>query len=163
MALIKCPECGKEISSSAASCPNCGHPIVSQTHVDVSVTTPEKYRGPLSGARLAIGIISIILFVFVMFQSCAAGVSNTLQENGSVSGSQGVLTAICLLVAGIVGICTRNSRSKAGSIITTIFYLLGALMTVGSGETYGDLPIWGAVCLIFSVVFLISAIKTKKK
>ena len=24
MALIKCPECGKEISDKAASCPNCG-------------------------------------------------------------------------------------------------------------------------------------------
>lgn len=27
MALIKCPECGKEISSLAKSCPNCGCPI----------------------------------------------------------------------------------------------------------------------------------------
>jgi len=27
MALIKCSECGKEISSSAESCPNCGHPM----------------------------------------------------------------------------------------------------------------------------------------
>ena len=26
MALIKCPECGKEISDKAASCPNCGCP-----------------------------------------------------------------------------------------------------------------------------------------
>lgn len=27
MALIKCPECGKEISDQATSCPNCGIPI----------------------------------------------------------------------------------------------------------------------------------------
>lgn len=27
MALIKCPECGKEVSSLAKSCPNCGCPI----------------------------------------------------------------------------------------------------------------------------------------
>lgn len=27
MALIKCPACGREISSDAASCPGCGHPI----------------------------------------------------------------------------------------------------------------------------------------
>lgn len=26
MALVKCPECGKEISDKAASCPNCGCP-----------------------------------------------------------------------------------------------------------------------------------------
>ena len=28
MALIKCPECGKEISDKAESCPNCGYPII---------------------------------------------------------------------------------------------------------------------------------------
>lgn len=27
MALIKCSECGKEVSENAASCPNCGNPI----------------------------------------------------------------------------------------------------------------------------------------
>ena len=27
MALIKCPECGKEISDKAKSCPKCGYPI----------------------------------------------------------------------------------------------------------------------------------------
>lgn len=27
MALIKCPECGKEISDTAKSCPNCGYKI----------------------------------------------------------------------------------------------------------------------------------------
>ena len=27
MSLIKCIECGKEISSSAKVCPNCGYPI----------------------------------------------------------------------------------------------------------------------------------------
>ncbi|SHO50614.1 zinc-ribbon domain-containing protein [Anaerocolumna xylanovorans] len=27
MALINCPECNKEISDKAASCPNCGYPI----------------------------------------------------------------------------------------------------------------------------------------
>lgn len=27
MALIKCPECGKEISEHALSCPNCGYPV----------------------------------------------------------------------------------------------------------------------------------------
>ena len=27
MALMKCPECGRDVSSSAASCPTCGYPI----------------------------------------------------------------------------------------------------------------------------------------
>ena len=27
MAMIKCPECGKEVSDKAAVCPNCAYPI----------------------------------------------------------------------------------------------------------------------------------------
>ncbi len=27
MALIKCPECGKEISDQASKCPSCGYPV----------------------------------------------------------------------------------------------------------------------------------------
>jgi len=35
MALIKCPECGKEVSSNAAVCPNCGTPIKVDTTIRV--------------------------------------------------------------------------------------------------------------------------------
>lgn len=30
MALIKCPECGKEVSSAAPSCPGCGYPVAAE-------------------------------------------------------------------------------------------------------------------------------------
>ena len=38
MALIKCPECGKEVSDKALSCPKCGCPI------NVIVTETEQER-----------------------------------------------------------------------------------------------------------------------
>lgn len=44
--------------------------------------------------KLVSGILSIILFVFVSFQSCAAGVSNALEANGEASGSAGIIVAI---------------------------------------------------------------------
>lgn len=39
MALIKCSECGKEISENAASCPHCGNPI--NKFSNINVTTDE--------------------------------------------------------------------------------------------------------------------------
>ena len=42
--------------------------------------------------KLVSGILSIILFVFVSFQSCAAGVSNALEANGEASGSAGTVS-----------------------------------------------------------------------
>ena len=35
MGLIKCPECGKEISDKAQSCPNCGCPLQEATNNDI--------------------------------------------------------------------------------------------------------------------------------
>lgn len=43
MALIKCPECGKEISDKAAACPNCGCPIAEITTTgDVRIKIPNN-------------------------------------------------------------------------------------------------------------------------
>ena len=49
--------------------------------------------------KLVSGIISIVLFAFVMFQSCAAGISNSLAENGESGGSAGLIVAIILWAA----------------------------------------------------------------
>lgn len=40
MALINCPECGKEISDKAASCPHCGNPINQPTNRPIATSTP---------------------------------------------------------------------------------------------------------------------------
>ena len=47
--------------------------------------------------KLVSGILSIIMFVFVTFQSCAAGISNSIEDNGEVGGSAGIIVAIMLL------------------------------------------------------------------
>lgn len=53
MALIKCPECGKDISDRAAACPNCGCPIN-----DVSTPSKPKYaqiRVVLKAPKITVG------------------------------------------------------------------------------------------------------------
>lgn len=47
MAMIKCPECGKDVSSSAANCPNCGYPIASNTNnvVRIKIEQHPTIRG----------------------------------------------------------------------------------------------------------------------
>ena len=34
MAMIKCPECGKDISDKAAACPNCGCPVAKTNEIN---------------------------------------------------------------------------------------------------------------------------------
>lgn len=42
MALIKCPECGKEISDKAEKCPSCGYPITGEKETKVNAEVAEN-------------------------------------------------------------------------------------------------------------------------
>lgn len=72
MSLIKCPECGKEVSEHAKVCPNCGYPIPEIKEVSFKEVTKEidktknrKEKKKPAGKILAIvaGIIIIIVAV----------------------------------------------------------------------------------------------------
>lgn len=90
--------------------------------------------------KLVSGILSIILFVFVSFQSCAAGISNTLEANGEAGGSAGIVVAILLLAGGIVSIATRNG-GKGGNIAIIVLYGIGALLGFALAGSYADLNV----------------------
>lgn len=45
MALIKCPECGKEISDRAEACPNCAYPIAQLSGNHKTSEETEKTQG----------------------------------------------------------------------------------------------------------------------
>jgi len=111
--------------------------------------------------KLIIGIISIILFAIVIFQSCVAGLGNALEENGEVSGTAGAMLAVCMLIAGIVGIATKSK--PAGGFVTGAFYLIGGIIGIANVGSYGDLAIWSWVSFIFAAVVIIgSAVSVSK-
>lgn len=112
--------------------------------------------------KLVAGILSCILFIFVTFQSCAAGVANALAENGESSGSAGVLVAIFMLAGGIVSIATRKSTKKGGNIALIILFGLAAMIGFALHGSYSDLAIWSGWCLINAVIALIAIFTTKK-
>ncbi|MEJ7863396.1 MAG: zinc ribbon domain-containing protein [Pyrinomonadaceae bacterium] len=68
MSLMICPECAHEVSSSAATCPNCGHPFatpVIQRKVIVNEVVPERDGFP-KWAFIPLGILGALL-LFVLF------------------------------------------------------------------------------------------------
>ena len=81
-------------------------------------------------AKLVIGIVSIVLALVMLFQSCAANVGSVLATAGTdMSGAVGTFAAILLIVAGIIGIAAR--KSKGGTIAAFIFYVITAPDRVG--------------------------------
>lgn len=111
--------------------------------------------------KLVSGILSIILFIVVAFQSCAVGVGNSLAENGEVSGSAGLIVAIMMLVGGIVSIATKNG-GKGGNIALVILFGLGAITGYMMAGSYKDLTIWASWCLICAILAIVGIIKKPK-
>lgn len=64
MALIPCPDCGKECSNEARRCPNCGRPI------QIEITRINRFNFALMLCAVLVllsgflnGLISLILFM----------------------------------------------------------------------------------------------------
>ena len=93
MALIQCPECQKEISSTASSCPNCGYvlvPISAPAEQIKKTPLGEKERNIAAGVAMIVGgiigilisipLISIIVGIFSLVGSfivLGAGIGKT--------------------------------------------------------------------------------------
>ena len=112
--------------------------------------------------KLVSGILSIVLFLLVSFQSCAAGLANTLSDNGEVGGSAGIILSILMLAGGIVSIATRKGN-KGGNIALIVLFGLAALVGFTLAGSYADLYIWSVWCLICAAVAIFALIKTKNK
>lgn len=63
MALISCPECGKQISETTPSCPHCGYAL--SVAAQTATPTATKIGEPKTnnGAGIALTVIGIVLFV----------------------------------------------------------------------------------------------------
>ena len=86
MALITCPDCGKQVSSRATSCPNCGCPI---TEMELPTTT---YKAIVYGDADGDGRISAVDYVkiknYIMGSSSLSGaykIAADVNRDGNIS------------------------------------------------------------------------------
>lgn len=104
----------------------------------------------------------MVLFVIVTLQSCMVGLGNTLSNSGEVSGSVGFLSALAMLVAGIVGVATRNSKGKGGPITACVFcWAVFFFSRIGAGS-YSDLRVWGFTGFFAGTFYLFAGVNSKK-
>src|SRR5690606_38457087 len=60
MALITCPECSRDVSDQAASCPNCAYPLSRQRHGPVA-----RSAGANTGQGSAGNVLAAVLSFFI--------------------------------------------------------------------------------------------------
>jgi len=110
--------------------------------------------------KKVIGIISIVLFILVAFQSCAAGIGNALASNKEASGSAGIMLAILMLIAGIIAIISKYSKGM--TITAIVFYVLAFIVGIANVGHFSDLKIWSILNLIFAALLAFHIFKYKQ-
>lgn len=103
MALIKCPECGKEVSDKASSCPNCGYKLQEINQIKVSEKVP--------------------LVVSIFYIICVFIYANDYLWNTS---------SIIMLIVGMALICLmifkKKLERKIHQYLFVIIYVIGAFI-----------------------------------
>lgn len=112
-------------------------------------------------AKLVVGILTLVLSVLVLFQSCAAGVGDAMQGEGGTSGGSGLFVGILMIAGGIVDIAAR--KSKGGAIAAAIIFAIAAFLGFTATGIFGDLIIWGGWCFILCCLNIISIVTLGKE
>lgn len=112
MALIKCPECGKEISSMASICPKCGYPI------------PRKKT--LNNRCVKITNIASIIFGIIM----AGAVFSS--EGGLTKNANAASLSWLLIMSGALFLISLKYNSKIAAIASSALYCIAVLISNAS-------------------------------
>ena len=92
MALIKCPECGNQVSTAAAACPHCGAPL-STKGAGTPPTTIQLTSKRLKAHALLFMLLVLVGIVWFFF---TLGADETKPVPSAV--------AILMMLAGITGL-----------------------------------------------------------
>lgn len=90
MSLIKCPECGKEVSNTALTCPNCGYSINQINQQPVIVPSPPNTPTPSRKKKHSYGCLTIMVGLLIVFAAIATVMSLTM-DNATSTNKKSVL------------------------------------------------------------------------
>ncbi len=164
-----CENCGLELSDDAQFCPHCGKQIKTNSVATAKGSVANSRNLHHSNAlpknmsvwRLVSGIITLVLAMFVLFQSCAAGLFEIVILNKSIGTIIRPVMIIILIAVGIVSIAARDYRGCNIALIP--------LCAIGSSigfifhkDTFGFI-IWAAWFLLLMVAAILSLVLWKKE
>ena len=145
MALIKCPECGKEISSEAVSCPNCGHRI-------------KKRNAPIVLLVLA---ILFALWVLYLFMPGYLDPANARQAEFNEIYLLVLIIGAVSLVASIIQLINLKVKSKPLNIAGIILSLIGLVVFLVIVFKTSEVTIFAPIILGSPILSLIEGLITR--
>lgn len=106
--------------------------------------------------RLIIGIVTIMLFVFVVFQSF--GAYATVKSSNGI-GNIGIMISFMALIAALICINTRDAYS--GAFISAVFYALAGFLGLFNFTNHKIVFVYGFMFIMFSIFSVLIGIKQK--
>lgn len=100
--------------------------------------------------RLIIGIVTIMLFVFVAFQSC--GAYATVKSSNGI-GNIGIIISFVALIAALI--------AYSGAFISVVFYALAAFLGLFNFTNHKIVFVYGFMFIMFSIFSVLIGIKQK--
>lgn len=136
--LIKCPECGKEISSEADKCPSCGYPIKKTAYCNSEKQDVEIKQKVPKDEKMRI-ILGITIFIFIIIMQMSTGFN----------------LPIYYAMAGFIILILR--KKMIGSIICLVPLMIGDVTFI-MFENYNEVV--GGLCWLLTI-FVIASIFVK--
>lgn len=172
MALIKCPECGKEISDTAKNCIHCGYVLKEDSniaHPQTVIIAPEK--GKSAKKSLNIGVIIFLVFsiFFMILNSIIRLTENDFHSdfNGNLMMIFDIsfLFTIFSALQSIVILLVPKIRKKwflAMYLIINLFLIPQFLYIVLIAQLIPMLLLASAVVFVLGYVFVIKSMVNKE-
>ena len=110
----------------------------------------------MKNIRLIIGIVTIMLFVLVVFQSC--GAYATVKSSNGI-GNIGIMISFVALIAALICINTRDAYS--GAFISAVFYALAGFLGLFNFINHKIVFVYGFMFIMFSIFSVLIGIKQK--
>lgn len=164
MALIKCNECGKEISSQAESCPNCGYKVKSNN---------KKIKKTGTIVTLVASSIFVILFILMLLSELTPTQKNPEYSNNAgitIGAPQNkeiisrdillwlnwtfVLSPVAIMILSIIHLAKHKPSKKIYGIITLLLSILWLFTVI----IYISKANFGCCYIIFVINPIISTI-----
>ena len=109
--------------------------------------------------KIASGILSLILGLMILLQSCAVGIGASIlgEESAAQGGSVGFFVAFLFFIGGAFSF----ALPKVSMVVLTIAGFLG--IAAGATTVYGDMTVWGVAALILAAFNFFGSRKKKTK
>ncbi len=163
MALIKCPECGKDVSDTAKSCIHCGYVLKEEViaQSQTFVIAPENQDSAKKSLNKGVTINLIVTMVSLLFFAVYAFVGEGIYIDGidrsGIIGPIGLCIGIIPIAMSIVIFAVPKLRNKLFLILYILACIVSSPLIVCT--TIFIAP--AAVALLIGIVLVIKSMFVK--